>query len=286
MVAGTGGGRRLQRGLSCGRGPQALPRRCARGGAAPSLSGDEQPGLSSVWAPRSAGLSAIGAAVVWALAGWLIPFCYGPDYARAVPAFRVLLIAFPLMSLNYALTHQLIGWNRHRAYAVLCAGALAFNVALNARLIPELSIVGAAWTTVWTEVLLTAGCAALLWGGLPATRSIARRTGGGVHESAPGATRGAAAVGRRAGDRAKRALRFALRLSADAGAAPAVAHRVGDDTDRDSLDARAQPGASGGRRTAGRLLPRRRTRRSRRANGAGARPGAARFSNRTVFCSG
>ena len=73
------------------------------------------------------------------------------------------------MSLNYALTHQLIGWNRHRAYAVLCAAALAFNVALNARLIPELSIVGAAWTTVWTEVVLTAGCAALLWGGLPAT---------------------------------------------------------------------------------------------------------------------
>ena len=115
------------------------------------------------------GLSALGSAVAWALAGWLIPFCYGAAYARAVPAFRVLLIAFPLMSLNYALTHQLIGWNRHRAYAVLCAVALVFNVALNARLIPEWSIVGAAWTTVWTEVLLTAGCAGLLWGGLPAT---------------------------------------------------------------------------------------------------------------------
>jgi O-antigen/teichoic acid export membrane protein len=115
-----------------------------------------------------AGLAAIAAAIVWALAGWLIPFCYGADYARAVPAFRILLLAFPLMSLNYALTHQLIGWNRHRAYAALCAAALAFNVLLNARLIPELSIVGAAWTTVWTEVMLTAGCAALLWGGLPA----------------------------------------------------------------------------------------------------------------------
>jgi len=73
------------------------------------------------------------------------------------------------MSLNYALTHQLIGWQRQRAYWVLCAVALVFNVALNARLIPELSIVGAAWTTVWTELLLTAGCAALLWGGLPAS---------------------------------------------------------------------------------------------------------------------
>jgi O-antigen/teichoic acid export membrane protein len=112
-------------------------------------------------------LSAVAAAVLWPSAGWLIPFCYGPDYSRAVPAFRVLLIAFPLMSLNYALTHQLIGWNRQRAYAVLCAAALGFNVAVNARAIPEWSIVGAAWTTVWTELLLTAGCAALLWGGLP-----------------------------------------------------------------------------------------------------------------------
>lgn len=113
------------------------------------------------------GVSALAAAVVWALAGWLIPFCYGPGYSWGVPAFRVLLLAFPLMSLNYALTHQLIGWNRHRGYAVLCAAALAFNVALNARLIPELSILGAAWTTVWTELLLTAGCAGLLWSGLP-----------------------------------------------------------------------------------------------------------------------
>ena len=66
------------------------------------------------------------------------------------------------MSLNYALTHQLIGWNGHRAYAVLCLGALVFNVALNARLIPALSLNGAAWSTLATEALLTAGCAAIL----------------------------------------------------------------------------------------------------------------------------
>jgi len=31
-------------------------------------------------------------------------------------------------------------------------------VALNARLIPASGIVGAAWTTVFTEVVMTAGC--------------------------------------------------------------------------------------------------------------------------------
>ena len=105
----------------------------------------------------------VASIAAWAAAGWLIPFLYGAPYAEAVPAFRVLLFAFPLMSLNYALTHQLIGWNGHRAYATVCGAAFLFNLALNARLIPSLSIVGAAWSTVWTEVVLTVGCAGALW---------------------------------------------------------------------------------------------------------------------------
>jgi O-antigen/teichoic acid export membrane protein len=91
-----------------------------------------------------------------------VALIYGTRYADAVPAFRILLASFPLMSLNYALTHQLIVWNGHRAYAAVCAAALVFNVALNARLIPALSIAGAAWSTLSTEALLTLGCVAAL----------------------------------------------------------------------------------------------------------------------------
>ena len=96
-------------------------------------------------------------------AGWLIPLIYGSRYASAVPAFRILLWSFPLLSLNLALTHQLVVWDGHRAYAALCATALAFNLALNARLIPAWSIDGAAWSTLATELLLTAGCTVALW---------------------------------------------------------------------------------------------------------------------------
>ena len=113
----------------------------------------------------SGAVTAFSAAVtlaLWAGAGSLVPFLYGAAYADAVPAFRVLLLAFPLMSLNYALTHQLIGWNRHGAYAGLCAAALACNLGVNARLTPSLSIVGAAWATFWTEVVLTIGCVTAL----------------------------------------------------------------------------------------------------------------------------
>jgi O-antigen/teichoic acid export membrane protein len=97
-------------------------------------------------------------AVLWTIAGWLIPWLYGPHYAAAVPAFRILLLSFPLLSLNYALTHQLVGWDGQRTYAALCGIALAVNVALNARLIPAWSIEGAAWATLGTEVCLTVGC--------------------------------------------------------------------------------------------------------------------------------
>jgi O-antigen/teichoic acid export membrane protein len=105
--------------------------------------------------------------ILWITAGRAIPFIYGAPYAGAVPAFRILILSLPLMSLNFALTHQLIGWDGQRAYAAICAVALAVNVALNAYLVPALSIQGAAWATVWTEVIVTSGCALALWSGSP-----------------------------------------------------------------------------------------------------------------------
>ena len=115
------------------------------------------------------------AAAAWPFADRLVVLLFGAPYAAAAPAFRILLLSFPLLSLNYALTHQLIGWDRQRAYAAICAAALVVNVALNARLIPALSIEGAAWATIGTELVVTVGCTAVLasrsrW--LPAHLSI------------------------------------------------------------------------------------------------------------------
>jgi O-antigen/teichoic acid export membrane protein len=137
----------------------------------------------------SAGLTGFGVVVgiaLWTSAGWLVPFIYGAGYADAVPAFRILAASFPLMSLNYALTCQLIGWNRQREYAGLCLTALVFNVALNVRLIPRISLTGAAWATLWTEALLTLGCAIVLVAGLE--RGLARR---GVRDAEADSAEGA-----------------------------------------------------------------------------------------------
>jgi O-antigen/teichoic acid export membrane protein len=128
----------------------------------PSLvrAGDLRP-LARVALPLT-GVAIAAAALLWIAAGTLIPLLYGAAYAPAVPAFRVLLLSLPLLSLNFALTHQLVSWDGQRVYAGLCAIALAVNVALNAALIPSRSIEGAAWATLGTELVLTAGCALAL----------------------------------------------------------------------------------------------------------------------------
>jgi O-antigen/teichoic acid export membrane protein len=131
--------------------------------ALPSLcrAGDLRP-LMRIAVPIAGGAAA-AAAGLWAASGWLVPFLYGAPYASAVPAFRILLLSFPLMALNFALTHQLVGWNGQRVYAAICALALVGNVLANIRLIPAWSIDGAAWATLLTELCVTGGCVAALW---------------------------------------------------------------------------------------------------------------------------
>jgi O-antigen/teichoic acid export membrane protein len=99
---------------------------------------------------------------LWIAAPWLVPFLYGAAYADGVTAFRILLLSFPFMSLNYALTHQLIGWHGHRAYAVICGTALIVNVALNAWAILRFGLSGAAWITLATEAVVFIGSATAL----------------------------------------------------------------------------------------------------------------------------
>ncbi|HEX7138999.1 MAG TPA: polysaccharide biosynthesis C-terminal domain-containing protein, partial [Vicinamibacterales bacterium] len=102
--------------------------------------------------------SVLVAACVWIGAGPIVSVLFGSRYGAAAPALRILAIALPLLSLNLALTHQLIAWNRQRAFASICAAALIFNLGLNVFLIPGLAIEGAAWATVGTEVCVTVGC--------------------------------------------------------------------------------------------------------------------------------
>ncbi len=101
----------------------------------------------------------VALAAVCALAATpIVSLIYGESFAYAAPAFAVLSFALPLFFLNYALTHQVIGWDGQRAYLVIVTFALAANVTANAWLIPSQGLVGAALATILTEVVVTAGC--------------------------------------------------------------------------------------------------------------------------------
>jgi O-antigen/teichoic acid export membrane protein len=116
-----------------------------------------QPRTRLVWQVSTA-LTVFGLAVAGALHGEasrVLDLAYGSRYVPAAPAFQVLLLAFPLLSLNYALTHQLIGLDGQRTYAAICGCALLVNLVMNAALIPPLGITGAAWATLGTEGFLT-----------------------------------------------------------------------------------------------------------------------------------
>ena len=120
-------------------------------------------------------LTAIGTAlaVVCAAGGsWIVPALYGDGYAYAAPAFSILALALPLFFLNYALTHQVIGWDGQRAYLVIVTLALAANIAANIAFIPAQGIAGAAVATVLTEVVVTIGCLAFLYLRVEPSRAV------------------------------------------------------------------------------------------------------------------
>lgn len=92
---------------------------------------------------------------------WLT-LVYGATYGGAAPALVVLVLCLPLFSLNYVLTTQLAAWDQGRAYVAVAGLALAANLAGNTWLIPEGAMVGAAWSTLLTELVVSAGCLAAL----------------------------------------------------------------------------------------------------------------------------
>jgi O-antigen/teichoic acid export membrane protein len=98
----------------------------------------------------------------WLAGPWILSTLYGDAYLAAAPTFRVLAAAVPLMFLNYALTHQVLGWHAQRRYAAVCAVALAANLAVNRVMLPAFGIEGAAWATLLTEAVVTGGSVASL----------------------------------------------------------------------------------------------------------------------------
>jgi O-antigen/teichoic acid export membrane protein len=112
------------------------------------------------------GAGALAMAFTFTAAPGIVHVAYGEAYQPATGALRVLALALPLFFLNYALTHQVIAWDGQRKYLAITCAALAGNVNANLLLIPAYGMVGAAWATLLTELVVSAGCLIALRSGV------------------------------------------------------------------------------------------------------------------------
>jgi O-antigen/teichoic acid export membrane protein len=107
---------------------------------------------------------ALAMAFTFTAAEGIVHLTYGAAYYGAIEPLRVLSVALPLFFVNYALTHQVIAWDGQRRYLAVTCAALAANVTGNVLLIPPYGMLGAAWATLVTELVVAAGCLAALRG--------------------------------------------------------------------------------------------------------------------------
>ena len=85
---------------------------------------------------------------------WVV-FFFGPTFAKSAPSLKILVFALPLIFLNYVLINTLIALNMEKMITWGSGLAILFNVGANIFVLPRYGYLGASWTTVATELLLS-----------------------------------------------------------------------------------------------------------------------------------
>lgn len=88
------------------------------------------------------------------LADRVVVLLFGSAYEAAAPALRLLMVAMPVMFMNSALSSASVAVNLERQATAYRGIGLLFNVVTNLLAIPRFGHVGAAATTLATEVLV------------------------------------------------------------------------------------------------------------------------------------
>ncbi len=94
------------------------------------------------------------------VAALAVPVVYGDDYRDGVGPVAVLMVAHAVLTLFAPLSPLAVALVNDRAYTLVMLGAAGANTLMNLVVIPAFGTVGAAWSTLGTQVLLGL---ALLW---------------------------------------------------------------------------------------------------------------------------
>lgn len=101
--------------------------------------------------------AAIGAPLVAGavvMAGPLLTFLFGAEYAEASSALRLLALSVGVIFFHWSLSNVLVASHRTRLQAKIHGAAAAVNAGLNFVLIPRFGIVGAAAATMVAEITI------------------------------------------------------------------------------------------------------------------------------------
>lgn len=131
--------------------------RCA--GAAPEILGKAVRRATFYMAYGAAAVSA----VLFVLAEPMLGFVYGDAYRGSAPILRVLGVAIVIVYLTYPHTTALIAIGRAKQFTAITVASAILNVALNLIVLPRFGPLGAAATTLVTEVFVFVCGAYFLW---------------------------------------------------------------------------------------------------------------------------
>jgi O-antigen/teichoic acid export membrane protein len=96
--------------------------------------------------------------ILAAASGPLVGVLFGPDFARGIPALRLLAPALPLQFVNCGMLHFFVARDRGGLNVTFAGAVLVANVAANLLLDGRAGAVGAASATLVTEAALCACC--------------------------------------------------------------------------------------------------------------------------------
>ncbi|MCI0435258.1 MAG: polysaccharide biosynthesis C-terminal domain-containing protein [Gemmatimonadetes bacterium] len=101
-------------------------------------------------------LGAVTAALVILAGGSALPWVWGDAYTDAIPVLRVLFLSVPAVFVAFVSQILVTALRLERSAIQGMALAVVLNVALNAAVIPRWGAIGAAWTTLASELLIAA----------------------------------------------------------------------------------------------------------------------------------
>jgi O-antigen/teichoic acid export membrane protein len=91
---------------------------------------------------------------IWLLADWMILFLFGKPYRNAVPLIYMLSLTVPILFVAYSVAATLVTQEHMKIKVKLMGIVAVINILLNILLIPKLGAMGAAISTVISNLLL------------------------------------------------------------------------------------------------------------------------------------